>query len=239
MCAFVILAVFGLASPAFAQAPAATPAPAPASAQDAGAQAGWRVECSGDGKTLVASNLAVALALSDQRVMLIDADLRRPRLHLVFDVPQQRGLTDLLVGQASAADAIRRTEVPNLHLLTAGTTPPNPSELLESLRFSEFLGRLEQYFDWVILDSPPVMPVTDSIVLSGKVDGVLMVASAETTPMPALRGALEQLKRGRASVLGVVLNQVDVRRRGYYYAGYAGYYHRDYEADYLGTAAEG
>ena len=125
--------------------------------------------------------------------------------------------------------------MPNLHLLTAGTTPPNPSELLESARFTEFIAHLEKYFDWVILDSPPVMPVTDSIVLSAKVDGVLLVASAETTPMPALRGALEQLRRARASLMGVVLNQVDVRRRGYYYAGY---YHRDYENYYVGSSPQ-
>jgi capsular exopolysaccharide synthesis family protein len=187
----------------------------------------------GDGKTLVASNVAVALALADQRVMLIDADLRRPRLHEVFHVPQQKGLTDLLVGQATAADTIRRTDAPNLHLLPAGTTSPNPSELLDSTRFAEFLAHLEKYFDWVVLDSPPLMPVTDALVIANKVNGVLLVATAEATPLPALRTALDQLRRSRVPVLGTVLNQVDLKRRAYYYTEY---YHREYDAYYVRSA---
>jgi capsular exopolysaccharide synthesis family protein len=187
----------------------------------------------GDGKTAVASNLAVALALSDQRVLLIDADMRRPRLHKVFDVPQAPGLSDLLVGQSTASVAVRRMEVPNLHLLTCGATPPNPSELLESRRFTKFLAQLHSHFDWVVIDAPPILPVTDASILCGKVNGVLFVASAEKTPLPALRGALEQLARTQAHILGVVLNLVDVKRRGYYYTEY---YNRDTEKYYTKSA---
>ena len=187
----------------------------------------------GDGKTSVVGNLGVALALADQRVLLIDADMRRPRLHKVFDLPQQPGLSDLLVGQATAAEAVRRLDIPNLHVLTCGTTPPNPSELLESRRFAEFLDRLQKHFDWVILDAPPILPVTDASVLSGKVNGVIFVVSAEQTPLPALRGALEQLGKTQAHVLGAVLNGVDMERRGYYYTEY---YNRDTAKYYAKSA---
>jgi tyrosine-protein kinase Etk/Wzc len=187
----------------------------------------------GDGKTAVASNLGVALALADQRVLIIDADMRRPRMNKVFDVTQQPGLSDLLVGQATAAEAIRRLDVPNLHLLPCGTTPPNPSELLESRRFVEFLERLRKHFDWVIIDAPPVLPVTDASVLAGRVNGVIFVASAEQTPIPALRGALEQLTKARATMLGAVLNVVDMQKRGYYYTEY---YNRDYDKYYAKPA---
>jgi len=139
----------------------------------------------------------------------------------------------LLVGQATAAEAIRRLDVPNLHILPCGSTPPNPSELLESRRFSEFLERLDKHFDWVIFDAPPILPVTDASVLAGKVSGVVFVSSAEQTPMPALRGALEQLNKAHAHVIGAVLNVVDMKRRGYYYTEY---YNRDYDRYYAKPA---
>ncbi|HEY7448926.1 MAG TPA: polysaccharide biosynthesis tyrosine autokinase, partial [Vicinamibacterales bacterium] len=122
--------------------------------------------CAGDGKTLVASNLALTLAMAEQRVLLIDADLRRPSLHTAFDLKKEPGLTNFLIGDGQAASLIRRTRVPGLHLLTSGTLPPNPSELLDSRRFKKFLLQLGKYYDWVVLDSPPVMPVTDAIVLA-------------------------------------------------------------------------
>jgi capsular exopolysaccharide synthesis family protein len=185
--------------------------------------------CAGDGKTLVASNLAVTLALAEQRVLLIDADLRRPSLHEAFNLRNEPGLTNFLIGDGKAVNLIRRTRVPRLHLLTAGTLPPNPSELLDSRRFKKFLVQLGKHYDWVILDSPPVIPVTDAIVLADVVTGVIFVAAAETTPMPATRNAIEQLRRAPAPVLGAVLNRADLKRRAYYYRryyprGYQGYY---------------
>ena len=118
-------------------------------------------------------------------------------------------------------------------MLTCGSLPPNPSELLESRRFLEFLDRLQKHFDWVVIDAPPILPVTDASIISGHVDGVIFVASAEQTPLPALRGALEQLSKTSAHVLGVVLNLVDTQRRGYYYSEY---YHRDYNRYYEKSA---
>jgi capsular exopolysaccharide synthesis family protein len=185
--------------------------------------------CAGDGKTLVASNLALTLAMAEQRVLLIDADLRRPSLHTAFDLKKEPGLTNFLIGDGQAASLIRRTRVPGLHLLTSGTLPPNPSELLHSRRFKKFLLQLGKYYDWVVLDSPPVMPVTDAIVLADVASGVIFVTAAETTPLPAARSAIEQLRRAPAPLLGAVLNRADLKRRSYYYTKY---YRRDYEGYY-------
>jgi polysaccharide biosynthesis transport protein len=185
--------------------------------------------CAGDGKTLVASNLALTLAMAEQRVLLIDADLRRPSLHTAFNLKKEPGLTNFLIGDGQAASLIRRTRVPGLHILTSGTLPPNPSELLDSRRFKKFLLQLGKYYDWVVLDSPPVMPVTDAIVLADVVSGVIFVAAAETTPLPAARSAIEQLRRAPAPLLGAVLNRADLKRRSYYYTKY---YRRDYEGYY-------
>ena len=172
----------------------------------------------GEGKTVVASNLATTLALSSQRVLLIDADLRRPRLHRVFELPQEPGLSNLLVGEVVASQVIQKTNVPGLLVLTSGTVPPNPSELLESKRFKDFLTQLGQHFDWVLIDSPPVLPVTDAMVLSQIVAGVVLVVSADATPLQAARQAVDQLDVARARILGAVLNRVDLEKRAYYYA---------------------
>jgi succinoglycan biosynthesis transport protein ExoP len=172
----------------------------------------------GEGKTVVASNLATTLALSNQRVLLIDADLRRPRLHRVFELPQEPGLSNLLVGEVVASQVIQKTKVPGLLVLTSGTVPPNPSELLESKRFKDFLAQLGQHFDWVLIDSPPVLPVTDAMVLSQIVAGVVLVVSADATPLQAARTAVDQLDVARARILGAVLNRVDLEKRAYYYA---------------------
>src|SRR5262249_2428738 len=110
----------------------------------------------GEGKTLVASNLAVAFAQAGQRVLLVDADMRRPRVHEVLDMSQEPGLSNLLVGTAKASETLRKTDVAGLWMLTAGHIPPNPAELLGSERFHEFLHSLQAHFDWVIVDTPPV-----------------------------------------------------------------------------------
>jgi capsular exopolysaccharide synthesis family protein len=175
--------------------------------------------CPGDGKTLVASNLAVVLAMTDQKVILIDADLRRPRLHKVFNYPSEPGLSDLLVGDAQSTE-IRTTSVPGLHLLTCGSLPPNPSELLDSRRFRHLIEKLGRKYDWIIIDSPPVLPVTDAIVLGETAAAVVLVVAAEQTPMYSARAALEQLENARAHVIGAVLNRADLKRRAYYYERY-------------------
>lgn len=183
----------------------------------------------GEGKTVVSANLGVALAQAGHRVLLLDADMRKPRVHEMFAAPNLPGLSNLLVGNAVASDAIQETPTAGLWILPAGTLPPNPAELLGSKRFKDFAAFLVQYFDWVIIDTPPVMAVTDPAIVANLVHGVLFVVGAEMTSRRIAHRAVEQLGLGQAKFLGAVLNGVDLERNAYYYSRYyrpeyGGYY---------------
>jgi capsular exopolysaccharide synthesis family protein len=191
----------------------------------------------GEGKTLVATNLAVGLAQAGMRVLLIDADMRKPRVHMVFDKPRQPGLSNVLVGTAKFSETVHATTVPGLWMVPAGAYPPNPSELLSSKRFADLVASLGVHFDWAIIDTPPVMAVTDSSIVAHLTTGVVFVVGAEMTSRYAALRAVEQLGRGRAKFLGAVLNRVDLQHNAYYYAEY---YRREY-SDYYnhhGAAAK-
>ena len=179
----------------------------------------------GEGKTLVACNLAVALAQAGQRVLLVDGDMRKPKVHTMFKESQSPGLSNILVGNAKASEAVRKTPVQNLWVLLAGVAPPNPAELLGSQRFKGFLGTLQEHFDWVVVDSPPVMAVTDAAVIAHAASGVAFVVGCEQTSKHTATAALEQLESARAHFFGGILNKVDVERHAYYYSHY---YRRDY-----------
>ena len=182
----------------------------------------------GEGKTAVATNLAVALAQAGLRVLIVDADMRKPRVHTVFGQSQEPGLSNVLVGNAKASEAVHTTTVTGLWVMPAGVPPPNPAELLGSKRFKDFLASLSQHFDWVVIDTPPVMAVTDSSVVAHMATGVLFVVGAEMTSRHAAQRALEQLEQARAKFIGVVLNRVDLQHNAYYYSQY---YRREY-SDY-------
>jgi capsular exopolysaccharide synthesis family protein len=183
----------------------------------------------GEGKTLCAGNLSIALAQAGQRVLLVDADMRKPRVHSAFGEKAEPGLSNVLVGNAKASEAVRRGPVQNLYLLLAGVTPPNPAELLGSQRFKDFLGTLQDHFDWVVLDSPPVMAVTDASIIAHIAHGVVYVVAAEQTSRHTAAAALEQLETARAKFLGGILNKVHVERHSYYYSHY---YRKDYSSYY-------
>jgi succinoglycan biosynthesis transport protein ExoP len=183
----------------------------------------------GEGKSMVASNLAISLAQTGQRVLLIDADMRKPKAHEIFELKQEPGLSNVMVGSAKASDAVRKTTIAGLWALAAGRTPPNPAELLGSTRFREFLTSLKQHFDWIIIDTPPVMAVTDSVLVAHHASGVIFVVGAEMTSHHAARRALEQLEQADATFVGAVLNRVDLEHNGYYYSQY---YRREYTAYY-------
>lgn len=183
----------------------------------------------GEGKTLVAANLAIGMAMAGQRVLLIDADMRRPRVHEALKLVRDPGLSNFLVGATKAADVIRKTTVPNFYVLPSGTTPPNPAELLGSKRFVEFLGSLHSHFDLVVIDTPPVMAVTDAAVIGYRASGVLFVVAADVTSRHAAQAALDQLEHAHVRFVGAVLNRVDLEGNAYYYSKYyrkeyAGYY---------------
>jgi len=183
----------------------------------------------GEGKSVVSANIAKSLALAGQRVLLIDADMRRPKTHEVFGVSLEPGLSNLLVGESKASETVKRTLTPNLWLMAAGKAPPNPAELLGSRRFRDFMATLSEHFEWVIIDSPPVMAVTDASIIAHSVSGVVFVVGAEMTNKGAAKAALEQLDGAKAKYVGGILNRVDVHRNPYYYARH---YRREYSNYY-------
>ena len=181
----------------------------------------------GEGKSTTTANLAVVLAQTGQRVIVVDTDLRRPVLHKVFSVPNNVGLTNaLLAGEnVMLAEYLQPTEIETLSVLTSGPIPPNPSELLGSHRMEHLVSVLSQAADIVLFDSPPVLAVTDAVVMARRVDGVLLVVDAGHTREPALAQAAGELQKNGVNLLGVALNRLDTRRGGYYYYYY--YYSED------------
>lgn len=179
-----------------------------------------------DGKSTVAANLSISLAQSGLRVALVEADLRKPQVHKKMNLPNRYGLSSVFVQpQAAVNGAMQKTEVSNLMAITSGELPPNPAELLGSGRMGEILGHLGDQLDMIVLDTPPVLVVTDSAVLATRVDGVLIVVKPGKTKQAAFRQAIEQLNRVGANILGVVLNDVEVKSSRYRYSYYRNYYY--------------
>lgn len=178
-----------------------------------------------EGKTTSACNLAMVLAVGGARVLLIDADMRRPSLHALLGVHNAVGLSHVLVGQARVREAIQKTHDGNVFALAAGQPPPNPSELLASDRMKTLLSHLETGpFDWVIIDTPPVLAVTDAAVVAPSVSGVVFVVGAEMTRSGHAERALAMLRgSGNPHIIGAVLNRVDFHRNKFYYSRYYGY----------------
>lgn len=188
----------------------------------------------GEGKTSVACNLAIAIAQAGQRVLLIDGDLRRPRVHELFSRRLEPGLTNLLLGTAKANDVIQPSGVSGLQVMPAGSIPPNPAEILASSRFKNLIGQLEGHLDWIIVDSPPVMAVADASEIAHAVGRVVFVIRAEKTSRGEARAAVERLLGVGARFAGAVLNNLDTNRHRYYYAQY---HRRNYAAYYTQPAA--
>jgi succinoglycan biosynthesis transport protein ExoP len=185
-----------------------------------------------EGKTTTAATIAMALAFGGARVLLIDADMRRPGLHRPLRLTNDRGLSQVLVGQARVRDVIQRTVDPNLLAITAGKTPPNPSELLASERMKTLLTNLAHGpFDWIIVDTPPVLAVTDAVVLAPLVSGVTFVVGAEMTRRRLAERAIETVMQTRPKYAAVVLNKVDFARNKYYYSRYYGHQYKNYYAE--------
>jgi capsular exopolysaccharide synthesis family protein len=185
-----------------------------------------------EGKTTTAANIAMALAYGGSRVLLIDADMRRPGLHRPLRLTNDRGLSQVLVGQARVRDVIQRTVDPNLLAITAGKTPPNPSELLASERMRTLLTNLSHGpFDWIIIDTPPVLAVTDAVILAPLVSGVTYVIGAEMTRRRLAERALDTIMSARPRYAAVVLNRVDFARNKYYYSRYYGHQYKNYYAE--------
>jgi succinoglycan biosynthesis transport protein ExoP len=181
-----------------------------------------------EGKTTTSVNLATVLAQMGKPVLLIDADLRRPRLQKVFRGKMNLGLVNYLAANIPLEDVIQDTQVPNLSLILSGPTPPNPSELLGSDRMKHLIHEIRTKFAFVIFDSPPVMAVTDSIVLAANADGVVLCVHGGQTPRDIVQRAAERLRQSNIPVLGALLNNLDLQQYGYSFKkSYYDYYDED------------
>lgn len=179
-----------------------------------------------EGKSTTLANFGAVLAHAGLKVCLIDSDLRRPSLHRFFGLPNTDGLTTALIGGKSLEEMAKPTRVPNLSLVTSGALPPNPAEMVGSRRMRDLVERSTSAYDYVLLDSPPVISVSDATALATVVGGVIFVVRGGAVSREVVRRAAEQIERVKGRLLGVVLNRIDLRRDGYYdyYRYYQAYY---------------
>jgi capsular exopolysaccharide synthesis family protein len=181
---------------------------------------------SGEGKTVTALNTAIVLAQMGARVLLVDADLRHPHCHAVLKMAKGLGLTEFLTGQCDLAEVIQTTRVDRLFFISGGACPPNPAELLGAKKMQAAINFLKHLYDYIVIDSPPLGLVSDALLLSSRVEGVVLVVNSQVTHYKAVQEAAARLERVRAKMLGVVLNKVDARSREYaeYGRRYRAYY---------------
>ncbi|MBJ6359782.1 CpsD/CapB family tyrosine-protein kinase [Paenibacillus sp. GCM10012307] len=171
-----------------------------------------------EGKSTTSANMAVTYAQSSKRVLLIDADMRKPTQHHIFNVSNREGLTSVLSNQKDLNDVIVSTSVPNLNMIPAGPVPPNPSEMLASARMDILLKKTKEFYDIIVIDTPPIMLVTDAQIVAAKSDGVVLVIDSGNVKKDAALKAKANLEHVKARVLGVVLNNINRKNaEGYYY----------------------
>ena len=181
-----------------------------------------------EGKSITITNLAITFAQIGRRVLLVDADLRRPSVHKLFGLSNRRGLTTMLLAGAKPDDAMQATQIENLTVLTSGPIPPNPAELLMSASMNRFIERVREEYDLVLFDSPPVGAVTDAAIIATKMDGTIFVIRAGKVERKQLQRSAELLKQVKANVLGYILNGINAGNDDYYhYYYYRGSYQND------------
>ncbi|GMQ56970.1 CpsD/CapB family tyrosine-protein kinase [Vallitalea sediminicola] len=178
----------------------------------------------GEGKTTTMANLAITMSQAGQKVLLVECDLRKPRVHKTFGIDNNQGLVNIIVEKKPVKDIIHNLEsIPNLDIITAGPIPPDPTELLESSIMKELVNKFREEYDVVLFDAPPVCSVTDAAILSSLVDGVILVIASGETNIESAKLAKKLLEKVNASILGVVLSKADISKSGGYYYHYYEY----------------
>lgn len=173
----------------------------------------------GEGKSTVSSNLAFILSQGGKRVIVVDADLRKPTIHKKFRVDNREGLTEILIGKKNINEVSKKIDE-NIHVITAGKKTPNPAEMVSSKAMEELIEILKRKYDYVIIDTPPVRTISDGVILAAKADGVVLVVRAGKTKSADIVKGYKELEKVKANIVGSVLNAVDNRRHGYYYYYY-------------------
>ena len=180
-----------------------------------------------EGKSTVLANLAVSFANLDKKVLIMEGDLRNPSVHRMFNISNIKGLTDILLQNKVFADCVHCTDVKNLHVLTCGAIPPNPSEMLSSKKIRDFIESLREYYDYIFIDAPPIGIVTDAGIISTYTDGCIFVVGAGDADIEMAKVSKERLEKVGANILGVVLNKFEA-------SGASGYYNYYYEQETKG-----
>jgi capsular exopolysaccharide synthesis family protein len=182
-----------------------------------------------EGKTIVSSNLAASYSVAGKKVLLIDADMRKPRVHKVFGLKNEKGLSTLIVGEHSMDDVINKNVYDGLDVVTAGIIPPNPAELLESARFADILKDFSEIYDVVIIDTPPLSPVSDAATIAPMTDGLILAVNISETPRDVFKSVIANISKPGIIRLGVVVNNIDFKQEKKFksYYGYS-YYHSSY-----------
>lgn len=170
------------------------------------------------GKSTISANLATTFAAQGKRVLLVDTDMRKPTIHKIFKLRNNEGLSTLITSkEASIVDYIEKIEIDNIFILTSGATPPNPAELISSKRMEQLISEMEEAFDLVIFDTPPILAVADSQIMAGKVDGTLFVLRKGVDKKEQILSAKERMDSVNANVLGAIYNRIEPTDDAYYY----------------------
>ena len=193
-----------------------------------------------EGKTIVSSNLAASYSVAGKRVLLIDADMRKPRVHKVFGLKNEKGLSTLIVGEHSMDDVINKNVYEGLDVVTAGIIPPNPAELLESARFADILKDFSEIYDVVIIDTPPLSPVSDAATIAPLTDGLILAVNISETPRDVFKSVIANISKPGITRLGVVVNNIDFKQEKKFksYYGYSYYHSSYYKSNYYYYTSE-
>ena len=188
-----------------------------------------------EGKTTVSANIAVSFALAGRRTLLVDTDMRKPRVHKLFGIDNKEGISTHMLGEKGIEEVLRRNVYQGLDVLLCGPIPPNPAEMMESKRFRDMADHLRELYDIIIFDSPPIIAVSDAAILSAMIDGVVVVVKIRQVSRDILKRSVSQLTKSNALLLGAVVNNLDLKGGGRY-GSYYYYYHEKYR--YYGETQE-